>query len=56
MDCSYGKYLCWNSTLKQSVGFDGEYIEFMAPGVLILTAILLDFWWVNTFGTDVMVS
>ena len=25
--------------LIQSVGFEGEYIEFMAPGVIILTAI-----------------
>ncbi|HET6517816.1 MAG TPA: ABC transporter permease [Nitrosopumilaceae archaeon] len=35
--------------LIQSVGFDGEYIEFMAPGVVILTAIFTSiFGGVNT--------
>ncbi len=35
--------------LIQSVGFDGQYIEFMAPGVLILTAIFTSvFGGVNT--------
>ena len=35
--------------LIQSVGFDGEYIEFMAPGVIILTAIFTSiFGGVNT--------
>ena len=35
--------------LLQSVGFDGQYIEFMAPGVIILTAIFTSiFGGVNT--------
>ena len=35
--------------LIESVGFDGEYIEFMAPGVIILTAIFTSiFGGVNT--------
>jgi len=35
--------------LIQSVGFEGEYIEFMAPGVIILTAIFTSiFGGVNT--------
>jgi ABC-2 type transport system permease protein len=35
--------------LIQSVGFDGEYIEFMTPGVIILTAIFTSiFGGVNT--------
>lgn len=35
--------------LIQSVGFDGEYVEFMAPGVIILTAIFTSiFSGVNT--------
>ncbi len=35
--------------LLQSAGFDGEYIEFMAPGVIILTAIFTSiFGGVNT--------
>ena len=36
-------------SLIESVGFDGQYIEFMAPGVLILTAIFTSvFGGVNT--------
>ena len=34
-----GNIFAGTQPLIQSVGFDGEYIEFMAPGVLILTAI-----------------
>src|SRR3990172_5319134 len=35
--------------LIQSVGFEGEYIEFMTPGVIILTAIFTSiFGGVNT--------
>lgn len=35
--------------LIQSVGFDGQYIEFMAPGVIVLTAIFTSiFGGVNT--------
>jgi len=35
--------------LIQTVGFDGEYIEFMAPGVIVLTAIFTSiFGGVNT--------
>ena len=39
--------------LIQSVGFEGPYIEFMAPGVIILTAIFTSiFGGVNTLWED----
>jgi ABC-2 type transport system permease protein len=44
-----GNIFAGTQPLIQSVGFDGEYIEFMAPGVLILTAIFTSiFGGVNT--------
>lgn len=44
-----GNVFAGTQPLIQSVGFDGEYIEFMAPGVLILTAIFTSiFGGVNT--------
>ena len=44
-----GNTFAGTQPLIQSVGFDGEYIEFMAPGVVILTAIFTSiFGGVNT--------
>ena len=44
-----GNIFAGTQPLIQSVGFDGEYIEFMAPGVIILTAIFTSiFGGVNT--------
>ncbi len=44
-----GNIFSGTQSLIQSVGFDGEYIEFMAPGVIILTAIFTSiFGGVNT--------
>lgn len=44
-----GNTFAGTQPLIQSVGFDGEYIEFMAPGVIILTAIFTSiFGGVNT--------
>ena len=44
-----GNIFAETQPLIQSVGFDGEYIEFMAPGVMILTAIFTSiFGGVNT--------
>ena len=44
-----GNTFSGTQSLIQSVGFDGEYIEFMAPGVIILTAIFTSiFGGVNT--------
>ena len=44
-----GNIFAGTQPLIQSVGFDGEYIEFMAPGVIILTAIFTSiFCGVNT--------
>jgi len=44
-----GNTFAGTQSLIQSVGFDGEYIEFMAPGVVILTAIFTSiFGGVNT--------
>ncbi len=44
-----GNIFAGTQPLIQSVGFDGEYIEFMAPGVVILTAIFTSiFGGVNT--------
>ena len=44
-----GNVFAGTQPLIQSVGFDGEYIEFMTPGVLILTAIFTSiFGCVNT--------
>jgi len=44
-----GNTFAGTQPLIQSVGFEGEYIEFMAPGVIILTAIFTSiFGGVNT--------
>ena len=44
-----GNTFAGTQPLIQSVGFEGEYIEFMAPGVVILTAIFTSiFGGVNT--------
>ncbi len=44
-----GNTFAGTQPLIESVGFDGEYIEFMAPGVIILTAIFTSiFGGVNT--------
>ena len=44
-----GNIFAGTQPLIRSVGFDGEYIEFMAPGVIILTAIFTSiFGGVNT--------
>ncbi len=44
-----GNTFAGTSPLIQEVGFEGEYIEFMAPGVIILTAIFTSiFGGVNT--------
>ena len=44
-----GNIFAETQPLIQSVGFDGEYIEFMAPGVIVLTAIFTSiFGGVNT--------
>ena len=44
-----GNIFSGTQSLIQSVGFEGEYIEFMAPGVIILTAIFTSiFGGVNT--------
>ena len=44
-----GNTFAGTQPLIQSVGFDGSYIEFMAPGVIILTAIFTSiFGGVNT--------
>ena len=44
-----GNTFAGTQPLIQSVGFDGQYIEFMAPGVIILTAIFTSiFGGVNT--------
>ncbi len=44
-----GNIFAGTQPLIQSVGFDGEYIEFMAPGVIVLTAIFTSiFGGVNT--------
>lgn len=44
-----GNIFAETQPLIQSVGFDGQYIEFMAPGVIILTAIFTSiFGGVNT--------
>ncbi len=44
-----GNTFAGTEPLIQSVGFDGQYIEFMAPGVIILTAIFTSiFGGVNT--------
>ena len=44
-----GNTFAGTQPLIQSVGFDGEYIEFMTPGVIILTAIFTSiFGGVNT--------
>ena len=44
-----GNIFSGTQPLIQSVGFEGEYIEFMAPGVIILTAIFTSiFGGVNT--------
>ena len=44
-----GNIFSGTQPLIQSVGFDGEYIEFMAPGIIILTAIFTSiFGGVNT--------
>lgn len=44
-----GNTFAGTRSLIQSVGFDGSYIEFMAPGVIILTAIFTSiFGGVNT--------
>ena len=44
-----GNIFAGTQPLIQSVGFEGEYIEFMAPGVIILTAIFTSiFGGVNT--------
>jgi len=44
-----GNVFAGTQPLIESVGFDGEYIEFMTPGVLILTAIFTSiFGGVNT--------
>ena len=44
-----GNTFAGTSPLIQAAGFDGEYIEFMAPGVIILTAIFTSiFGGVNT--------
>jgi len=44
-----GNIFSGTQPLIQSVGFEGEYIEFMAPGVMILTAIFTSiFGGVNT--------
>ena len=44
-----GNVFAGTQPLIQSVGFEGEYIEFMAPGVIILTAIFTSiFGGVNT--------
>ena len=44
-----GNIFAGTQPLIQSVCFDGEYIEFMAPGVIILTAIFTSiFGGVNT--------
>jgi len=44
-----GNKFAGTQPLIESVGFDGEYIEFMAPGVIILTAIFTSiFGGVNT--------
>jgi len=44
-----GNTFAGTQSLIQSVGFDGEYIEFMTPGVVILTAIFTSiFGGVNT--------
>lgn len=44
-----GNIFSGTQPLIQSVGFDGEYIEFMAPGVIVLTAIFTSiFGGVNT--------
>ncbi len=44
-----GNIFAGTQPLIQSVGFDGEYIEFMTPGVIVLTAIFTSiFGGVNT--------
>ena len=44
-----GNTFAGTQPLIESVGFDGEYIEFMAPGVIVLTAIFTSiFGGVNT--------
>jgi len=44
-----GNIFAETQPLIQTVGFDGEYIEFMAPGVIVLTAIFTSiFGGVNT--------
>ena len=44
-----GNIFAGTQPLIQSVGFEGEYIEFMAPGVIVLTAIFTSiFGGVNT--------
>jgi len=44
-----GNTFSGTQSLIQSVGFEGEYIEFMAPGVIVLTAIFTSiFGGVNT--------
>src|SRR3989338_5240242 len=44
-----GNTFAGTQPLIQSVGFEGQYIEFMAPGVIILTAIFTSiFGGVNT--------
>jgi len=44
-----GNIFSGTQPLIESVGFDGEYIEFMTPGIIILTAIFTSiFGGVNT--------
>ena len=44
-----GNTFAGTQPLIEAVGFDGEYIEFMAPGVIVLTAIFTSiFGGVNT--------